>query len=98
MTPPNCRLLRVSDHSSAWGRANALNIGVEHSDGEILHWLDADIIPFPEHVAAQAGGTTWRRMWSPWGYKRFVQQGSTTPEEILARCAAGTLDTCSRLR
>ena len=93
VTPPNCRLLRVSDHSSEWGRANALNIGVEHSDGEILHWLDADIIPFPEHVAAQA---RWHHV-APdvvtLGYKRFVQQGSTTPEEILARCAAGTLDT-----
>jgi len=93
VAPPHCRLLRVPDHSGGWGRANALHTGVEHSDGEILHWLDADLVPFPEHVEAQA---RWHHL-SPdvvtLGYKRFVKQGWTTPEEISRRCATGTLDT-----
>lgn len=45
---------------------------MEHSSGEILHWLDADMIAYPEHVAAQA---RWQHV-LPYavtlGYKRFV--------------------------
>jgi glycosyltransferase involved in cell wall biosynthesis len=67
--PARTKLLRVE---SGWGRANALHWGAQHSDGDILHWLDADMLPYPEHVAAQA---RWQHV-LPYavtlGYKRFV--------------------------
>jgi GT2 family glycosyltransferase len=71
--PERTTLLRVADSGeSGWGRANALRMGVAHSSGEILHWLDADMVVFPEHVAAQA---RWQHV-LPYavtlGYKRFV--------------------------
>lgn len=93
VVPANCRLIRVPDHSTGWGRANALHTGVAHSDGEILHWLDADLVPYPEHVEAQA---RWHHV-APdvvtLGYKRFVREGDTTVEEVVTRCVAGTIDT-----
>ena len=70
LRPSRTTLLTVGD--SGWGRANALAWGAAHSRGEILHWLDADMVPFPEHVAAQA---RWHHV-LPYavtlGYKRFV--------------------------
>jgi glycosyltransferase involved in cell wall biosynthesis len=71
--PERTKLVRLDDPvESGWGRANALHQGVVHSSGEILHWLDADMIAYPEHVAAQA---RWQHV-LPYavtlGYKRFV--------------------------
>lgn len=69
--PERTALLRAG--GGGWGRANALRFGAERSDGEILHWLDADLVVFPEHVAAQA---RWHHV-LPYavtlGYKRFVE-------------------------
>lgn len=97
--PKRTTLLRVGDSGeSGWGRANALHWGAAHSSGEILHWLDADMIAFPEHVAAQA---RWQHV-LPYavtlGYKRFVDSAVhgpwPTPEtivELASRGAAGDL-------
>lgn len=90
--PVNCRIVRVADHSTGWGRSNALHVGAVNSGGEILHWLDADMVVFPEHVAAQV---RWHHVSDEavtLGYKRFVGEGWATPEEIAERCAAGTID------
>ena len=69
LRPARTTLLRVG---SGWGRANALAWGARHSTGEILHWLDADMVVYPEHVAAQV---RWHHV-LPYavtlGYKRFV--------------------------
>ncbi|WFE27888.1 glycosyltransferase [Solwaraspora sp. WMMD791] len=72
--PARTRIVRVgADGVAGWGRAAALRCGVAHSSGEILHWLDADMIVFPEHVAAQV---RWQHV-LPYavtlGYKRFVE-------------------------
>jgi glycosyltransferase involved in cell wall biosynthesis len=83
IAPARTRLLRVD--GSGWGRANALHWGARHSTGEILHWLDADMVAYPEHVAAQA---RWQHV-LPYavtlGYKRFVDGPPwPTPEAIVA--------------
>lgn len=90
--PANCRLVRVSDSSGGWGPSHARHIGVLNSDGDILHWLDADMVVFPEHVEAQA---RWHHVSNEavtLGYKRFVRNGWATPDEVAERCAAGTID------
>jgi GT2 family glycosyltransferase len=90
--PENCRIVRVGDHSAGWGRANALHVGAMNSTGEIIHWLDADMVVFPEHVEAQARWHHVSEEVVTLGYKRFVT-GWSTPDEIAERCAAGTIDT-----
>jgi glycosyltransferase involved in cell wall biosynthesis len=78
--PEGTTLLRVPDSGgSGWGRSNALRWAAAHSRGEILHWLDADMVAFPEHVAAQA---RWHHV-VPYavtlGYKRFVDPAEPEP-------------------
>lgn len=95
--PSNCRIVRVADHSSGWGSANARHVGALNSTGEILQWLDADMVVFPEHVEAHA---RWHHVSDEvvtLGYKRFVGSGWATPEEVSERCAAGTIDTLFRV-
>ncbi|HEY8472912.1 MAG TPA: glycosyltransferase [Natronosporangium sp.] len=81
VAPPNTRIVRAPDHSTGWGRANALRVGAAVSDGEILQWLDADLLPFPEHVAAQARWHAVAPEVVTLGYKRFVRGGWPTPAE-----------------
>jgi glycosyltransferase involved in cell wall biosynthesis len=84
--PERTRLVRVDD---GWGRANALRTGAQHSDGEIIHWLDADMVAYPSHVEAQA---RWHHQ-LPYavtlGYKRFVDAPWPTPDQVADACAAG---------
>jgi glycosyltransferase involved in cell wall biosynthesis len=92
IAPARCRIVRVGDHSSGWGRANALHVGALQSTGEILQWLDADMVIFPEHIEAQA---RWHHAVSygvVLGYKRFVPDGWSTPEEVVERCRQGDID------
>jgi GT2 family glycosyltransferase len=88
--PGRTRLVRVE--GGGWGRANALHEGARHSTGEILHWLDADMVVYPEHVAAQA---RWHHV-LPYavtlGYKRFVDQDRHGPWPTPERVAAGPAD------
>ncbi|RKN49090.1 glycosyltransferase family 2 protein [Micromonospora endolithica] len=78
--PPRTRLVRAPEHSTGWGRANALHLGAAISTGEILHWLDADMLVFDEHVEAQA---RWHHQ-VPYavtlGYKRFVDTAPGHPD------------------
>ncbi|MDG4831982.1 glycosyltransferase [Solwaraspora sp. WMMD1047] len=92
--PERTKLVRAGDAGEpGWGRANALHLGVTHSSGEILHWLDADMVAYPEHVAAQA---RWQHV-LPYavtlGYKRFVDPDThgpwPAPETVAAAWDAG---------
>lgn len=89
--PERTTLVRTG--GDGWGRANALRLGAQRSAGEILHWLDADMVVFPEHVAAQA---RWQHV-LPYavtlGYKRFVEPETPgkwpSAEEVAAAWDAG---------
>ena len=79
-----------SGPKTGWGRANALHTGAAESTGEILHWLDSDMVVFPDHVAAQA---RWHHA-VPYavtlGYKRFVEQPTwPTPEAVVEGVGEG---------
>src|SRR5690606_25633484 len=72
-----------------WGRANALHHGAREAAGDILHWLDADMITYPEHVEAQARWHHRLPYGVTLGYKRFVDAAWPTVDEVVAACAAG---------
>jgi glycosyltransferase involved in cell wall biosynthesis len=50
LRPERTRLVRAR-HS--WGRANACREGALAAEGEVIHWLDADMIPRRDEVEAQ---------------------------------------------
>jgi GT2 family glycosyltransferase len=87
--PDRTTLVRVA---GGWGRANALGLGAERSDGEIIHWLDADMVTYPSHVEAMV---RWQHP-LPYavtlGYKRFVDAPWPTPDQVADACAAGRAD------
>jgi GT2 family glycosyltransferase len=94
LRPEHCRLVRPV---RGWGRANALHTGAGHSNGDIIHWLDADMVVYPTHVEAQA---RWHHQ-VPYavtlGGKRFVdvspdRPGWPSPDEVADACAADDAD------
>jgi glycosyltransferase involved in cell wall biosynthesis len=90
--PANCRIVRVPEVSTGWGRANALHTGAVHSTGEVVHWLDSDMVVFPDHVAAQVRWHDVADDVVTLGYKRMVYEGSLTADEVLRRIDDDTLD------
>ncbi len=50
LRPDNTTVVRVAD---GWGRANACHTGALASDGDVLHWLDADMLTERDEVEAQ---------------------------------------------
>jgi len=43
---------RVERLSTGWGRAAACQVGVDRSEGDVLHWLDSDVVPVRHEVEA----------------------------------------------
>ena len=91
--PERTTLLRVRE---GWGKANAQRIGVAHSTGEILHLLDADMVVFPEHVAALARWQHTLPYAVTLGYKRFVDSVRHGPwpsqDEVVDAWTKGAAD------
>lgn len=44
---------RIIDVTEGWGRANACHTGALASDGDVLHWLDSDMLAERDEVEAQ---------------------------------------------
>jgi glycosyltransferase involved in cell wall biosynthesis len=82
--PENTRLVRVTE---GWGRANACHTGALASDGDVIAWLDADMLAFREHLEAQL---RWHHQIDyavVLGTKRFVD-----PAPLAGRPAAAIRD------
>lgn len=45
--------VRVVSGEGSWGRAHACRAGALAADGEVIHWLDADMVPERDEVALQ---------------------------------------------
>jgi GT2 family glycosyltransferase len=67
--PDRCRIVRPPH---GWGRANALHHGARESTGEVIHWLDADMLVYPAHIEAQARWHDRLPYAVTLGAKRFV--------------------------
>ena len=50
LRPENTRIVSTRD---TWGRAHACHTGAMSSDGEVLHWLDSDMLPYVDQIEAQ---------------------------------------------
>ncbi len=48
--PDNARIVQVEQ---GWGRANACHLGAQVAEGQVIHWLDADMLPARTHIEAQ---------------------------------------------
>jgi GT2 family glycosyltransferase len=93
--PDNCRLLRIPSDVQAWGSHNARQYAAAHSSGEIIVWLDSDIVTYPDHIEAQV---RWQHLLADAvtiGYKRFIDAElatGITPEHALSMSELGKMD------
>lgn len=89
LRPARTRLVRVTE---GWGRSNASEIGTARSDGDIVMWLDADMLVFAEHLEAHA---RWHHLIEHavvLGDKRFVPpEVGLTPAQVRSRVADGSI-------
>ncbi|WP_167521439.1 glycosyltransferase [Microbispora triticiradicis] len=89
--PERLRVVRPRD--GAWGRASACAAGAEAAEGQVILYLDADLVLFPEHVEAQM---RWHHLADHLvvlGHLRFVPGLDEIPaSEVLAAVEAGTVD------
>jgi GT2 family glycosyltransferase len=70
IVPDRVRLVRGT--GDKWGRAHACKTGAELAEGEVVHWLDSDMVTFSDHVEAQLRWHHLADYLVVLGYKRFV--------------------------
>jgi GT2 family glycosyltransferase len=88
--PGNTRLVR-SD-GSGWGRAYACHLGVRHSTGDVVLFLDSDMVPWHDHVEAHARVHHLLDDAVSIGHKLFVANWSSASyDDLLAHARAHEL-------
>jgi GT2 family glycosyltransferase len=80
--PEHTRLVRAQE--DGWGRAHACHTGALVAEGDVIHWLDADMVAFPDEVAAHARWQQTADYVVTIGYKRFVEPTPLNPAQIRA--------------
>jgi GT2 family glycosyltransferase len=90
LRPENTRVVPVSH---GWGRANACHEGARAAAGEVIHWLDADMVPCRDEVARQL---RWHHALDHavvLGHKLFVDAEALPPvPEVHRAVLDGTLE------
>lgn len=82
VVPKNIQLIRVQE---GWGRSNATDIGIRASKGDIIYWVDSDMILFADNVRQHAKWGHFIPEAATIGHKGFVEEWNYTPEEVYER-------------
>ncbi len=90
LRPPNCTIVRAPE--TGWGRAHACHTGALAASGDVVHWLDADIVTFPEHIEEQLRWHHVADYLVTIGYKRLVGEWSLTPERVYRMATDGRME------
>ncbi|MCC5581594.1 glycosyltransferase family 2 protein [Microtetraspora sp. AC03309] len=89
--PERTRLIRPKD--GRWGKPHACNLGASTAEGDVVHWLDDDLVLFPDHVEAQMRWHHLADYLVVLGHPRFVgpDPSELSPNEVLAAAEAGAV-------
>ncbi|MCW2917727.1 MAG: hypothetical protein JWN52_5795 [Actinomycetia bacterium] len=92
IVPEHVRLVRSAD--GKWGRAHACHTGSAFAEGDVIHWLDADMVVFKEHVEAQMRWHHLADYLVVLGYKRFVDfaSGQLSQQAVFEAVAGGSAE------
>jgi glycosyltransferase involved in cell wall biosynthesis len=89
LRPENLRVIRAE---GSWGRSHACHVGASVAKGDVIHWLDADMVPARDQVATQL---RWHHALDHavvLGHKLFVDDDDLPPvAEVHAAAASGDL-------
>ncbi|WP_248962974.1 glycosyltransferase [Sphaerisporangium perillae] len=92
IVPENTRLITTEPGSR--GRSNARNAGLAVAGGDVVHWLDADMVTFHDEVEAHMRWHHLADYLVVMGYVRYVDHhpGSPTPSEVHTAVSAGATE------
>ncbi|MER7207229.1 glycosyltransferase [Streptosporangium sp. NPDC000239] len=92
IVPERTRLVR--SRPGGWGRAWACQSGADVAEGEVIHWLDADMVLFREQVEAQMRWHHLADYLTVLGTFKMVAtwDPGLTPAEVHAAVSAGTTE------
>ncbi|WP_196215766.1 glycosyltransferase [Microbacterium sp. ZXX196] len=88
---PNTRLIRVHEVNDGWGRSNATDIGIKATTGDIIYWVDSDMILFRDNVRQHAKWAHFIPEAATIGDKGFIEEWDYTPEEVYRKVLDGTI-------
>ncbi len=88
--PKNTRLIRVGE-DQGWGRSNALRIGIDAAEGDIIYWVDSDMVLFPDNVREHAKWAHFIPEAATIGHKGFVEAWTFTAEEVYDAVRSGSI-------
>lgn len=88
--PKNLQVIRVKD-GQGWGRSNATDIGIQATKGEIIYWVDADMILFSDNVRQHAKFAHHIPEAATIGNKGFVEAWDFTPDQVFREVQSGTI-------
>jgi GT2 family glycosyltransferase len=86
--PENLQLIRVED---GWGRSNATDIGIKATKGDIIYWVDSDMILFRDNVRQHAKWAHFIPEAATIGDKGFIEEWDYTPEQVYRKVLDGTI-------
>ncbi|MFF4990552.1 glycosyltransferase family 2 protein [Streptosporangium saharense] len=92
IVPERTRVVR--SRPGGWGRAWACQSGADVAEGEVIHWLDADMVLFREQVEAQMRWHHLADYLTVLGTLKMVAawDAGLTPAEVHAAVSAGTTE------
>ncbi|GAA3136931.1 glycosyltransferase [Streptosporangium carneum] len=84
----------VPSRPGGWGRAWACQTGADVAEGEVIHWLDADMVVFREQVEAQMRWHHLADYFTVLGRLKMVSawKESLSPAEVHAAVSAGAAE------
>ncbi|MBY0687206.1 glycosyltransferase [Microbacterium marinilacus] len=88
VVPENLRLIRVEE---GWGRSNATDIGIKATTGDIIYWVDSDMILFRDNVRQHAKWAHFIPEAATIGDKGFIESWDYTPETVYQKVLDGTI-------
>ncbi|GGL03427.1 hypothetical protein Sme01_65380 [Sphaerisporangium melleum] len=92
IVPDNTRL--VTTEPGSRGRSNARNTGLALAGGDVVHWLDADMVTFHDEVEAHMRWHHLAGYLVVMGYVRYVDHrpGALRPAEVHAAVSAAATE------
>ena len=88
--PKNLQVIRVAD-GEGWGRSNATDIGIKATTGDIIYWVDADMVLFSDNVRQHAKWAHFIPEAATIGNKGFVEEWDFTPERVYNAVRDGSI-------
>ncbi|WP_448003865.1 glycosyltransferase [Agromyces bauzanensis] len=90
IVPKNLQLIRVGE-GDGWGRSNATDIGIRATKGDIIYWVDADMVLFRDNVTQHAKWAHFIPEAATIGHKGFVEAWDYTPEAVYQKVLDGSI-------